>query len=85
VRHVVDPGKGRADRVDRRGAAVAQQVRPAPAVLRLVGRHLVAAIAQLRDDAAQEVRVAVVPVRQQGVTEDRDLHAATVRRARSRV
>jgi hypothetical protein len=73
----VHPRERAADVGQRLAPAVGDQVLAAPAVARLVADHLVAAIEQLGHDPAQEVRVAVVPVRQQRVAEDHDLHAAT--------
>jgi hypothetical protein len=55
-------------------AVVADEVRAAPAVARLVHAHLVPAREQLGDDAAQEVRVAVVPVGGERVDEEDDPH-----------
>jgi hypothetical protein len=58
-------------------AVLALEVGAAPAVGRFVDRHLVPAVLQLGGDAAEEVGVAVVPVGDQRVGEDDDLHACS--------
>jgi hypothetical protein len=57
-------------------AVFGQKVLQTPGVARLVDAHVHAARLQLRHHAAQEVRVAVVPVRDQRVIEHHDAHAA---------
>ncbi len=54
------------------------EVDAAPGVVRLVDLDRVAARDQFAADAAQEMRVAVVPVGDQRVTEDHDTHAVSV-------
>ena len=56
-------------------AVIRQEMAPAPAVRRLVQRDLVPARHQLAHDAAQEMGVAVVPVRHERVVEEDELHA----------
>jgi hypothetical protein len=58
---------------------VGEQVVAAPAVLGLVHHHPGAARLQLGDDAAQEVGVAVVPVRHERVVEERHPQAGHAR------
>jgi hypothetical protein len=60
-----------------RAPVLRHEIRPAPSAGGLEHAHVVAAIEQLGRDAAQEVRVAVVPVADQRVAEDDDPHAAT--------
>jgi hypothetical protein len=55
-------------------AAIAQGVFAAPAIARLVNRNLVAECEQFACDAAQEVSVAVIPARDEGVTEEDNPH-----------
>jgi hypothetical protein len=55
------------------------EVPAAPAVTRLEDTDVVAEREQLTRDPAEEVRVAVVPVGDERVVEERDLHAATLR------
>jgi hypothetical protein len=52
-----------------------EEVPQAPGIARLEDPHVVAAGQKLAGDAAQEVRVAMVPVRQQRVDEEDDAHA----------
>jgi hypothetical protein len=59
-------------------AAFLEEVCPAPAVARLERADLVAAGEQLARDAAQEVRVAMVPVAGERVAEEHHLHAASL-------
>src|SRR5215211_808175 len=53
------------------------QVRDAPTVLRLVNIHVVPAFDQFDSDAAQEMSVTMIPIRNQRVIEHYNLHAAT--------
>jgi hypothetical protein len=66
---------------DRLVAVIAMQVGAAPAVERLQHAHLVSAIQQLAHHAAEEMRVAVIPVRDERVVEHHDAHAI-LRRSR---
>ena len=52
-----------------------QQVLPAPAIAGLEDPNLVAKFEQLRGDPAQEVRISVVPIRNQGMSENHEAHA----------
>src|SRR5688572_17144906 len=61
--------------VDCELALVDQQIAEAPAILWFVHVNLMAAVQQLTDDAAKEMRVAVIPVRDQRVTKQNELHA----------
>jgi len=78
----LEVGEGAGEVVERRLALLAEEVFAAPAIGRLVDRHLVPALLQLGDDPAEEVGVAVVPVGDQRVGEVGDLHAATLARRR---
>ena len=51
------------------------QALQAPRILRLINVNAVAARHQLRGDAAEEMRVAVIPVRQERVIKHYDAHA----------
>ncbi len=81
---VVEPrlemGEAQLDVGERGGPLVGQQVLPAPPVGGLEDREIMAAPHELARDAAHEVRVAVVPVREDGVAEQRDPHSAGSRR-----
>lgn len=66
---------------DRGRARFGEQLVTAPAVGRFIRCHLVAARLQLPGDAAEEVRVAVVPVGDQRVTEDDGARVAIPARA----
>ena len=70
-------GKGAAELVHGAEAVLLEKVAAAPAVARLEDAHGVAAPHELARDAAQEMRVAVVPVGDDRVVEERDVHAAT--------
>ena len=61
---------------DRRRPGVAQEIDHAPGVVRLVDADVVPAGDEIRRDAAQEVCVAVVPVRDQRMAEEDDPHDA---------
>jgi hypothetical protein len=63
-------------RLDGVGAALRDEVRDAPRVARLEHGDREPAREQLGDDAAEEVRVAVVPVGAQGVHEEHDAPGA---------
>jgi hypothetical protein len=56
-------------------AVVPHQMFPAPPQRGLHNRHLMAASLQLGHYASQEMGIAVVPVRHQGVVEHHDAHA----------
>jgi hypothetical protein len=58
----------------RLNAVIGNQVRGAPAAGWLEGAHLVASADQLADNATQKVGIAVVPVRSQGMAEQREPH-----------
>src|SRR5438128_2198331 len=58
-----------------RGAAVLQRVAPAPAVGRLINRHLVAEADQLARDATEKMRITVIPAGHDGMIEQHELHA----------
>src|SRR5438045_7998088 len=62
---------------DRPLTVVGEQTLEAPGIPRLVDLHLVAARDQLGRYPAQEVRVAMIPIREQRVAEDYDTHAAS--------
>jgi hypothetical protein len=68
--------------VDRAAALVDHEVGAAPRVERLEHAHVVAAVEQVGHDAAQEVRVAVVPVAHQRVAQDDYPHRADHRQRR---
>jgi hypothetical protein len=59
---------------DRCLALILAQLAQAPAIGGLIGHHLMAARLQLTHDAAQEVGIAVIPVRYQRVIEQDDAH-----------
>ena len=67
---------------DRDVALLRHQISPAPTLCRLVDVDGVTAMQQLADDAAQEMRVAVIPIRCQRMTEEDELHRCSVRAAR---
>jgi hypothetical protein len=62
-------------------AVAADEVVPRPRVLGLVHPHVVPARDELAHDAAQEVRVAVVPVRDERVDEEDEPHDDAARSA----
>ena len=74
-------GKVAMETLERRAPCVATQVRAAPAILRLQ-RDVVAARLQFSQHAAQEMRVAVVPVGDQRVGVENEPHAALLTRPR---
>jgi hypothetical protein len=74
VAHAVELRIRATPALQRLGPALGHQVLRAPRVGRLPARHLVTGQQQLTRDAAQEVRVAVVPVGRQRVAEDHDAH-----------
>jgi hypothetical protein len=79
---VADAGEARVgagEAGERLRAVVRDQVVAAPAVAGLVHRHPRTPCLQLGGDAAQEVGVAVVPVRHEGVVEERDPQRAHAR------
>src|SRR3546814_14747880 len=55
-------GEGTVEAVDRLRAVLRHQMAPRPAVERLADANLVSSALQLANDAAQEMRIAVVPV-----------------------
>ena len=55
-------------------AVITREIRPAPAVDRLKRARLMPFRLQRTDDPAQEVRVAVVPVGDEGVREENEAH-----------
>src|SRR6185369_15708884 len=62
-------------------AGVLEQVHQAPAICRLIDRNFVAPRLQLPGVAAQEMGVAVVPVGNEGMIKQRDLHRISARNA----
>ena len=68
--------------VQRSGALFGDEVRAAPGISGFVDRDLVAGAQEFRGDAAQEVGVAVVPIRNERMVEKDNLHAATSSRCR---
>ena len=70
----VERGVDRAHPAERRLALLAKQVLVAPGPYRLEDAHDMAARAELAHNAAEEVGVAVVPVREHRVAEQRQVH-----------
>ncbi|HEY0337688.1 MAG TPA: hypothetical protein VGC70_10150, partial [Burkholderiales bacterium] len=60
---------------ERRFSVLARQVEYAPRIGRLVDIYIMPASDELAADAAQEVRIAVIPIGDQRVTENYDAHA----------
>jgi hypothetical protein len=60
---------------------ILEEVREAPRALGLIGDHLVPQRDQLAQDAAKDVRVAVVPAAPERMGEIGDPHAATFKEA----
>jgi hypothetical protein len=56
-------------------ALLFEKMHQAPGVRRLIDIDLVATMQQFADDAAQEMRVTVIPIRNQGVIEEYEFHA----------
>ena len=67
-------GERAAEIVERFFSVIGDEVLHAPGIERLVDDDVVIAREELRNDAAQEVRVAVVPVGNQRVVEQRKFH-----------
>jgi hypothetical protein len=61
-------------RGERPGSLLGQQISHAPSVRRFEGADFVAAGRELGRDAAEKVRAAVVPIRQERMTEDCQAH-----------
>jgi hypothetical protein len=74
VRGRAQPRERRLEIGQRLLAVVRREIAPAPAVGRFVNRDLVSPRRQFPNDAAQEMRVAVVPVGHQRVIEEDELH-----------
>jgi len=55
---------------------ILQQIGQAPRSARLIGSYMVTPSGKLAEDAAQEMRIAVVPAGAQRMREVGDLHAA---------
>ena len=69
VKSQIQIGIKRAIRFERLRSGVGDQVIRAPIFARFVKRDIVAALLKLRGDAAQKMRVAVIPVGAQRVRE----------------
>ena len=62
---------------ERRRAFVREQVLDTPGVFRFQDADVMTARDEFRGDASQKVRVAVIPVRQDGMAEDYDAHSVS--------
>src|SRR5690606_2079276 len=67
--------KGLVKRRNRSVAMLLAQVSQAPSILRLQDNDIVAALLELGRDAPEKMRVAVIPVGNDGMIEETDFHA----------
>jgi hypothetical protein len=60
---------------ERSSALIIDEIREAPAIAGFEDAHVMAEFDEFACDAAQEVGVAVVPIGEEGMSEDYDAHA----------